>query len=222
MATTVQALSQLPLFARLSDQALRQIALHVREHTLLPGQVIVWEGEQCEAVYFIVHGLLRTRRISPEGREQVLAYLGPGKSANLVAALDGNPNLATVDVVTEATVYAIPCQRFHQILREHHEVALAILKHLASEVRHLSDLVESLGLHTVRSRLAHFLLTYAEGSGSPKRWTQEEVAAHIGTVREMVGRTLRAFADEGLIHRKRGRIVIIDRQGLEREANGTQ
>ena len=91
---------------------------------------------------------------------------------------------------------------------------------MAAEVRHLSDMVEGLALHTVRTRLARFLLTQAEGTRHPKRWTQEEIAAHIGTVRDVVGRTLRAFADDGLIRRERGRVVVVDREGLEREAAG--
>jgi len=71
--------------------------------------------------------------------------------SNLAPVLDGKPNLATVDAVTEATLYTISCQRFHQIVRDHHEVALAVLEHLAAHVRHLSDMVEGLALHTVRT-----------------------------------------------------------------------
>jgi hypothetical protein len=78
--------------------------------------------------------------------------------------------------------------------------------------------VEDLALHTARTQLARFLLTQAE-EGQPRRsWTQEEIAAQIGTVREVVGRTLRAFAAAGLIRRERGRLVVMDRVGLEREA----
>jgi len=220
MMTTVKTLSQLPFFARLSDEALREIAPYVHERTFSPGQVVIWEGEPCQAVYFVARGLVRTRRMSPEGREQVLAYLGPGESINLVSALDGGPNLATVDAVTETMLYTIACQDCHRILREHHEMALAVVEHLTAEVRRLNDMVESLALHTVRSRLARFLLAYAEGLNAPRRWTQEEIAVHIGTVREMVGRTLRAFADEGLIRRERGRIVVVNREKLEREAAG--
>jgi CRP/FNR family transcriptional regulator len=81
-------------------------------------------------------------------------------------------------------------------------------------------------LHTVRTRLARFLLTHAsaevsevgEGTQPPKRWTQEELAAQIGTVRDVVGRALRTFADDGLIRRERGRLVVVDRARLERAA----
>jgi CRP/FNR family cyclic AMP-dependent transcriptional regulator len=219
MAIPVQKLSQLPFFARLDEDALLEIVSHVQERTFSPGRVILFEGEPCQAVYFVVQGLVRTRRLSLDGREQVLAYLGSGEPFNLVPALDGSPNLATVDAVTDTTLYTIPCQRFHLIMRYHPQVALAVLEHLAAEVRRLSDMVEDLALHPVRTRLARFLLAQAEGTQTPqRRWTQEEIAAQIGTVREMVGRTLRAFANEGLIRRQRRRLVVVDRAGLEREA----
>ncbi|MCX7681175.1 MAG: helix-turn-helix domain-containing protein [Anaerolineae bacterium] len=75
----------------------------------------------------------------------------------------------------------------------------------------------------MRGRLARFLLEHVEeGKGKPeavsRRWTQEEIAAQIGTVREVVGRTLRAFARAGLLKVERHRIVLLDREGLEEEA----
>jgi len=220
MTITVEILSQLPLFAALNDDALRGIAPHVYERTFSHGQVILLEGDPCQAVYFVVRGVVRTRRMSLAGREYVLAYLGPGESFNLVPALDGGPHLASVDAVTDTTLYTIPCECFRRVVRQHHEVALLVLERLASEVRRLSDAVEDLALHTVRTRLARFLLAQAGDTQPSHRWTQEEVAAHIGTVREMVGRTLRAFAAAGLIRRQRGRVVVVDREGLEREATG--
>lgn len=221
MTDTIQALRRLSFFAELGDDALRKIAHVLHQRTYSPGQVIILEGERCQAVYFVAQGVVRARRMSLEGREHVLAYVGPGEALNLVPAVDGGPNRASVDAVTEATLYIITCQRFRQIMRAHHDVALAAMERLAAEVRQLSDMVEDLALHTVRTRLARFLLAQAEDSRpQPKRWTQEEIATHIGTVREVVGRTLRAFAAAGLIRRQRGQVVVVDREGLEREAAG--
>jgi CRP/FNR family transcriptional regulator len=221
MAVAVQALSKLPLFSRLSNDALLEIASYIHERIFSPGQMVMLEGEPCQAVYFVAQGVVRTHRLSPEGREYVLAYLGPSEPFNLVPALDGGPNLATVDAVTDTTLYTISCEHFRRIMRDHPKVALAVMERLAAEVRRLSDMVEDLALHTVRTRLARFLLAQADGRQSPKRWTQEEVAAQIGTVRDVVGRALRTLAGEGLIRRERGRIVVVDREGLEREATGS-
>ena len=95
----------------------------------------------------------------------------------------------------------------------------AVLGHLTDRVRCLSDAVEDLALHTVRTRLARCLLSQADsGPSSSSRLTQSEIAAHIGTVRDVVGRTLRIFSREGLIRRERGQVVVTDLAGLQREA----
>jgi CRP/FNR family transcriptional regulator len=220
--TTAQSLSELPFLSGLDEPTLKELARHVRKRTLTPGQVIVIEGEPCQAVHLVARGLMRIRRLSQEGREQVLSYAGSGGFFNLVPALDGGATLATVDAVSEAVAYAIPCERFRQLLREHPEVAISVSEQLAARVRSLSDLVETLALYTVRTRLARFLLAAGQSEKPPRRWTQQEIAAHIGTVREMVGRTLRAFTDEGLARRQRGRLVIVDREGLMRVASGSE
>jgi len=222
MSTTAQSLSKLPFLSSLSEDVLVDLALYVHDRDLAPGQVIVLEGDPCESVYLVARGLLRIRRLSREGREQVLSYIGAGGSFNVVSALDGGTSLATVDAVGEATVYVIPCEQFRRLIHQHSEIAVAVSEQLAAEVRRLSDLVESLALYTVRTRLARFLLSAGELERPPRRWTQQEIAAHIGTVREMVGRTLRGFIDEGWIRRQRGRLVIIDREGLMRVASGVE
>jgi CRP-like cAMP-binding protein len=184
MAVAGETLSKLSFFSGLDNDVLSEIAPHVEERTFSSGQVIILESEPCRAVYFVAQGVVRMHRLSPEGREQVLAYLGPGEPFNLVPALDGRPNLASVDAVTDTTLYTIPCERFRRILRDHHGVALAVMERLAAEVRHLSDMVEDLALHTVRTRLARFLLAHAsaelgevvDDTQAPKRWTQEDRA----------------------------------------------
>ena len=125
----------------------------------------------------------------------------------------------TVRTLADTTVYIVPCDAFRRIVREHSTAALAVVAHLAGRTRHLAETVEDLALRTVRARLARCLLCRSEGSGSTiQRWTQAEIAAHIGTVRDVVGRTLRDFSREGWIHRQRGQIVVTDQVALRREA----
>jgi CRP/FNR family transcriptional regulator len=223
-------LAQLALFAGLDEQALAEIAPYVHMQTFEPGQDIALAGEPCTTLHIVDTGLIRARRLSLEGREYVFEYIGPGQALNLASALDNGTHLANGEAIVQTTTYAIPCDRFRRFVHDHPAVAVAALTRLSSQVRQLSDTVEDLALHTVRARLARFLLsTGNEGRrGKPDRrdallppphhWTQEEIAAHIGTVRDVVGRTLRIFARSGLIRRERGRLVIVDRKGLEQEA----
>ena len=212
-------LGELAAFAGLDDQALQELASLVTERTYEPGEVITVAGEPCEAVHLVLRGFVRTRRFSFEGREYVLEYVRAGEFLDLVPALDGGRSLATAEPLTVTQTLLIPCDQFRQLVRDHPSVAQSVLMLLASRVRDLSDTVEDLALHTVRARLARFLLSRQDdGARQPRHWTQEEIAAHIGTVRDVVGRTLRALARQGLIRRERGRLVVLDRTGLEREA----
>jgi CRP-like cAMP-binding protein len=212
-------LSHFALFSRLDERARQQVARYMHRHTYAEGQVIVLANEPTRAIYLVAGGEVRIQRSSPEGREYVLYAVGVGECFNVSSALDGGYNLATVTALTDAIVYSIPIDLFRQVVRERPELAEVLLQHLARRVRHLSDAVENLALYTVRTRLARCLLSPADGDApSVKYWTQGELAAYIGSVGDVVGRTLRSFSREGLIRRERGRVVVTDPAGLRREA----
>ena len=236
METIAQALRRISLFAGFSDDALARVAGVAIRRTYAPGETIILEGDPCQAAYFVAEGQVRVYLLSPGGREQVLVRLGPGQAFNTVPPFKPHGvNHATVEALTSVTIYAITCEDFQRLVGECPELALAILQDFAGRLDHLTNLVEDLSLRTVRGRLARFLLEHAstEPSGRASgrglsgtadagqvtlRWTQEEIAAHLGTVRDMVGRTLRAFADAGLVRMERQRIRLLDREGLEAEA----
>jgi CRP-like cAMP-binding protein len=227
METTAQALRRISLFNGLSDRALARVADAAIRRTYTPGEIIIIEGDPCQAAYFVVEGQVRIYRLSPGGREQVLVRLGPGQAFNTVPPFQPRGiNHANVEALTPVTLYAIPCDNLHRLVGKYPEMALALLRDFAARLDHLTNLVEDLSLRTVRGRLARFLLEHAstdlsgtaEAGTVTQRWTQEEIATHLGTVRDMVGRTLRAFADAGLIQMDRQRLVLLDREGLETEA----
>ena len=219
MKPAADVLRHISLFASLSDDALARVASRAIRRTYASGEIVIFEGDPCQAAYFIAEGQVRVYRLSPGGREQVLARLGPGQSFNTVPPFQPRGvNHATVEALAELTLYAITCEDFRRLVGECGELALAILQDFADRLDHLTDLVEDLSLRTVRGRLARFLLERADAGQVTRRWTQEEIAAHLGTVRDMVGRTLRAFADAGLVRMERQRIILLDREGLEVEA----
>lgn len=212
-------LHDIQLFAQLSERALACIAGVVTPRAYPAETLIVVEGEPCEAAYFVIAGNVEVYRMSLQGRQQVLARLGPGQAFNTVPLFqaDGR-NHASVVARTDVTLYALLKVDFARALRDCPDLALVILQDFADRLTHLTDLVEDLSLHPVRSRLARFLLQQANGSAVTQKWTQDAIAAHLGTVRDVVGRSLRALTDEQLIKLDRGRIVLLDRAALEAEA----
>jgi CRP/FNR family transcriptional regulator len=221
METDIEALSRVTLFTDLSQDVLVRIARVAIPRAYRPDEMIILEGEPCRAAYFIATGHVRVLRTSPDGREQVLSQLGPGESFNTVPVFGSeNINHATAQAVDQATVYAVPRQDLLRLVTTSSELGLVLLRHFAQRLDHLTDLVEDLSLRTVRGRLARFLLEQANEGAVRRQWTQAEMAARLGTVREMIGRTLRSFADAGLIRIDRERIQLLDQEGLETEAYG--
>ena len=228
-------LSQFPILAGVNGQVRQAIAGRVHERTYRAGQMIELAREPSRSVYLLARGRVRSQRCSTEGREVVLQDLGPGECFDLASVLDGMHNLATITAISDVKLYAMPATDFRGIVQDHQALSLALLSHLSRRVRHLSDTAEGLALYDVRIRLARCLLSYTAGlrkaAGTqenarsvrsdwpcPRYLTQGELAAQIGTVRDVVGRTLRSFSREGLIRRERGQVVVTDLAGLQRLA----
>jgi CRP/FNR family cyclic AMP-dependent transcriptional regulator len=194
--------------------ALARIAIPLEQHA---GSMIQIEGERAEFMYVVVRGRVKIARISNQGREQVLNVIGPGGHFNTVPMFDGGPCPANAEALTDVALLALPRDPLLRVTEEHALLALALLREFTGRLRHLVNLVDELALHTVQGRLAGLLLAQAEaaerGEAVPPL-TQAEMAARLGTVREMVARTLKSFEALGLISLERGTITIRDRAGL--------
>jgi CRP-like cAMP-binding protein len=130
---------------------------------------------------------------------------------------DGGACPANAQAQTAVTLLVLPRERLQQLVAQHPALALAMLKEFTGRLRHLVNLVDDLALHTVQGRLAGLLLEQATAAthGQPAPpLTQAEMAARLGTVREMIGRALKTFEALGLIQIERGVITLLDRDGL--------
>jgi CRP-like cAMP-binding protein len=211
---------RVPYFSNVPDDVLRAVASAATPRRVDRGQVIFLEGEPCAGLFVVAEGEVKIFKLSPQGREQILATLGPGGTFNEVAVLDGGPNPASAAAVMPGQVWVVAREDMRRLAHEHPALAWALIESIAGRARHLVEMVEDLSLRSVKARLAKLLLAQAErsrGQGAIERSqmvTQTEMAARLGTVREMVGRALRELADEGLITLDRQRIVIDDPDGL--------
>ncbi|MBI3734033.1 MAG: Crp/Fnr family transcriptional regulator [Chloroflexi bacterium] len=205
-----------PYFALLDEADLEFLSAHLVEMRYAKGEAIFLEGEPCRGLYIVREGQARIYKLSPEGREQVLRYCGAGQSFNEVAVFDGGLNPANVSASTPCHLWVVPCDLIIGMVRKRPEMAMAIIRSLGEQMRHLVSLVEDLSLRNISARLAKLLLEIASDEQLPHKLTQQEMAAQLGTVREMVARSLKQLETRGLIKIERGRIVILDRQMLEK------
>lgn len=196
-------------------KALAEIATALQRQA---GAIIQIEGDAAEAMYVVVRGRVKIVRIGLNGREQVLNVIGPGGHFNTVPMFDGGACPANAEALADVTLLALPRQALLRVVEQHPPLALALLKEFTGRLRHMVNLVDELALHSVQGRLAGMLLAQAEAAERGEvvpPLTQAEMAAHLGTVREMVGRTLKSFEALGLIRLDRGQTAILDRAGLE-------
>jgi len=212
-----QILSAVPYLAELDAAALEAMGRAGGRREYDAGQMVFLEGEPCAGLYVVQSGWLKAIKLSPEGREQVLRFVGPGEVFNEISVFAGAPNPATVIALEAATVWIIRPETILRLMDETTGLARIITQNLAGRVLNLLALVEDLSLRTVEERLARLLLEQAdEGTLHRQRWaTQAEMAARIGTGPDVLNRALRSLTKEGLIQVKRHQIQIIDRQGLE-------
>jgi CRP/FNR family cyclic AMP-dependent transcriptional regulator len=206
-------------FARhLGPEAIAALAQIGHEQRLERGTVITLEGEPAEAMYLVAAGRVKIARYSLEGREQIMYTAGPGDHFNTVPIFDGGRCPATTEAMEPTTLIVLHRQDILGLLPHYPELSTAFLKEFAGRLRMLVGLVEDLALKTVHGRLAGLLLHQAETSEhveAPRPMSQAEMAANLGTVREMISRTLKSFEAAGLIAIERGSIRIVDREGLQ-------
>ncbi len=204
-------------FRHLPPQDRERLLRQAQLRTLEAGEVLALEGEPCTMVYVVLRGRLYALKTSPEGREQIVNSLLAGQVLYAVPALDGLPLPATTQAASRAVVLSIPKGAFLEALRTCPDMAMAVLRDFAGRLRRLTALVEDLALRSVAERLARLLYERALQPGSP-RMTQREMAAHLGTVREVVARALAQFERQGWIRLGRGVIEILDVEALRQAA----
>ena len=216
MAVPVEFLQSIPHFSGLSPAEFESVKELVFEKTLQRGELVLIEGGPAEVLYFVASGAVKVFKSSAEGKEQILRIVRPGESINDVSIFDNGPNLTSAQAMGSVVLYGIRRGELEVILRDHPQVALNVNKVLAGKVRILASLVEDLSFRPVIGRVAKILLEHArDGDGPLPRLTQQEMAAMAGTVREVVGRSLKALEDEGVIRLERHRIVITDQEALK-------
>ena len=166
-------------------------------------------------LYFVVNGAVKVFKTSADGKEQIFSIIRPGDSFNDVPVFSGGVNLTSAEALGPVVVNGIKKTDLEAVIREYPQLAQNVIRVLSRKVQELVSLVEDLSFRHVTGRVAKMLLEYAgDGDGERPRLTQQEMAAMIGTAREMVGRSLKSLEEEGAIRVERNRIIITDLAAL--------
>ncbi|MBP8251594.1 MAG: Crp/Fnr family transcriptional regulator [Herpetosiphon sp.] len=217
----IAVLSTVSFLRKLDRAIVHDLARATAEQIVQRGEILTIEGDPATLMYIVAEGKIKVVRHSAEGREQILYMAERADHFNTVPMFDNGRCPATTEAVTDGMLLTLSRTQLHGLIRQHPDLAIALAAELAQRLRGMVRMVDNLALHTVNGRLARLLLDQAlaaERGAIITSMTQAEMAAHIGSVREMVGRALKTFEAAGWIRTGRGTLDIVDRAALEREA----
>ncbi|HMN13839.1 MAG TPA: Crp/Fnr family transcriptional regulator [Bellilinea sp.] len=217
-------LQEVSIFDNISESTIRDILSSAESLQFQPEEIIFMEGEPASYIYVLRSGWVKSTRMTPDGREQAMMFLKPTQIFGDVAVFLGTEYPATVTALEEVEVWRIPGEKYTQFICTHPDLSMAVIKKLSRRVLHYMSLVEDLSLRTVDARVANYLMTDATVKAGQlivprSSWqTYDQMAVRLGTVRDVLSRTLSAFESEGLIRVTRPAIELLDPERLAKKA----
>lgn len=216
-------LSLLSFFSGTNPADADGVTVTAEERTFSKREMILFEGNASPGLCVIKSGQAKIFKTSLGGKEQILQILGPGQAFNEVPAFSGGSCPAGAEALEPTTIYYVPRGELQRLLTRSPSFAMAVVRAMAHQVRHLNTLLEDLCFRSVTARVAKILLQTIKpedgvGAGADKRrrLTQQEMALLAGTAREVVARALKTLERAGAIRQCRGRITILDTARLSR------
>ncbi len=218
----VAALKRTMLFGSLAEAELQALAARAVERVYSRGDTIFVAGEDARTLFVIMRGAVRAVRFSTDGREQVIHVERAGASIGEIPVFDGGTYPSTAIADEDSVLLSLDRETVRRLFAEYPAMAMAALSVLSQRLRKCAELVEFLSLREVGQRLARLLVLEAKCSGKNEsggvvvdlKMTNQQIAAQVGSVREVVSRAFTRLQQDGLIKVKGKSIVIPDLEEL--------
>ena len=196
-------------FDDLTENILKEVAerMHLREYQR--GDVLLWEGDPCDGLYIVERGSAKIFRLSPQGRQYIVRVLQEGDTFAEVPAFDEGTNPVNVEALETCRVWVINSQKLHELVMAHPAFAQKVLVNFGRMLRGMVRMVSEMAFYQVTHRLARLISELPQEKSAP-HWTQEQLAARLGTVREVVARSLKELERSGAIKMEDRRIQVAD------------
>ncbi|MGI6786419.1 MAG: Crp/Fnr family transcriptional regulator [Gleimia sp.] len=228
MKVTVEGnyISQVPLFEGLDEEQQRSLRAKMGQTTLRRGEILFEEGEQGNRLYIITEGKVKLGHTSLDGRENLLAVLGPGEIIGELTLFDPGPRSTTATAVSPVTLLHLDHSDLSVILDTNPTMGKHMLRALARRLRRTNESLADLVFSDVPGRVAKALLDLADRFGTPTEegvhvphdLTQEELAQLVGASRETVNKSLADFVSRGWIQLEGRAVTLLDLDRLARRA----
>ena len=213
-----QLLSLYPALSQLSPDDLAALLRPEAAMRLPAGTRLFAETQPCGGFPLVVAGSIKVVKAAANGREMLLYRVEPGDSCIISSSclLGHAPYTARGETETEVTLLVVPMPLFEKLLAGNREFRDFVFHLFADRIAELMQLVEEVAFHRLDQRLARLLLARGDDIQS----THQALADELGSVREIVSRLLKGFAADGLVSLGREHIALLDRNGLQRLAEG--
>lgn len=205
-------LRNLPLFSGLGESELEKVARVAGRKRVERGAFVVRAGESTDSLYTLLSGRAKVTNTDEEGREIILAWLGPGEFFGEMGLIDGSPRSANVVAAEACELLLLSKDAFQRCLQENFDVAQKLMKILVLRLRDADRKIESLALLDVYGRVARLLLDMSEVVDGlriiKKKISKQDMAKMIGASREMVSKVMRDLELNGYIRYDNDLLVI--------------
>ncbi|EHM88133.1 MAG: Crp/Fnr family transcriptional regulator [Actinomyces graevenitzii] len=219
-------IARIPLFERMSPEEREELRGMMSQTTLRRGEVLFNEGDSGDRLYILLTGKVKLGHTSVDGRENLLAVLGPGEIVGELTLFDPGPRSATATAVATTELLALEHNQLMGFIDSHPTLAKDMLRALAVRLRLTNTALADLVFSDVPGRVAKALLDLAERFGAPTEdgihvphdLTQEELAQLVGASRETINKSLAEFSSRGWIRLEGRAVTLIDVERLKRRA----
>ena len=222
MTSTSSWINQFPGLRRLPGDQLASLASQSSIIDLPAGSRIYGPGQSPEAYLLLLEGTVRVQQVSENGREIVLYRVSDGESCALTTAclMGYEDYLAEAIAETDVRAVAIARVAFDDLIARSPEFRRFVFTAFSTRVTNLFRIIDEVAFSRMDIRLAAKLVELSHG-GETVTATQQQLAAELGSAREVISRMVSEFQRRGWVSPTRGSIAITDRAALERLASST-
>lgn len=211
-----------PIFHDLTDDELELVWGITIQRAYRRRSTVFIEGEDKEAVFFIIDGLVKAYKTDENGNEHIVSFLQTGDMFPHTGFFNQTPYPATAEAIVDTTLLAIPTLSFEQLLLRIPEISIKVMNAMSSKIKELQEKLQELTGNDVQDRCISFLLKLADNYGIGKDgiihidlpMTNQEFANSVGTTRETVNRLINQLRKDNILESNRSGYVVLDYEAL--------